>query len=177
MRLCLVSDTHRHRHELLMAVKCAQPIDAILHAGDETSDIEWLAERVDWPIYAVAGNWDSPSGRFPMERIVDDYGPRIYLTHGHRHRVKEGLTVLTDTARSQDARIVVYGHTHCALAVALNGVVFVNPGSLAAPRGRREKTFALLEIEPGPFAGCFDVRVSHMTATGVITNSLLKATV
>lgn len=177
MRLCLVSDTHRHRHELLMAVKCVQPLDAIIHAGDETSDVQWLADRVDWPIHAVAGNWDSTTGIYPLERVVDQYGPRIYLAHGHRHRVKEGLGVLADTARAKDASIVVYGHTHTALAVVMDGIVFINPGSLSAPRGRREKTFALLEIEQHVSGTGFDLRVSHMTATGAITNSLLRASV
>jgi uncharacterized protein len=176
MRLCVVSDTHRHRHELLMAVKCAQPLDAILHAGDETSDVSWLVERVNWPIHAVAGNWDTPTDVFPTEAVVDRYGPRIFLTHGHRHRVKEGLSMLAESARQHNAQIVVFGHTHASMAVMLDGIVFLNPGSLAEPRGRREKTFALLDIEEQEDEGHFDVRVSHMTATGLIINSLLRAT-
>ncbi len=74
MRLCVVSDTHRHRHELLQAVKAVQPLTAVLHAGDETSDVKWLKERVDWPVLAVAGNWDRSTIDYPAERIISDFG-------------------------------------------------------------------------------------------------------
>ncbi|MCL6516587.1 metallophosphoesterase family protein [Alicyclobacillus sp.] len=174
MRLCLVSDTHRHRHELLTAVKSAQPLDAILHAGDETSDVQWLAERVDWPILAVSGNWDQPTPAFPLERVIADFGPVIYLTHGHHLRVKEGLAGLVARAQACAAQVAVFGHTHMAMASVQNGCLLVNPGSLSIPRGRRERTFALLEVEPATSGQGFDVRVSHWTAAGDLTNTTLR---
>ncbi|MCL6593194.1 MAG: metallophosphoesterase [Alicyclobacillus sp.] len=173
MRLCLVSDTHRHRHELLTAVKSVQPLDAILHAGDETSDVEWLASRVDWPVFAVAGNWDAPSPQYPLERVLTEFGPPLLLTHGHMLHVKEGLHGLAERAQAVGARIVVYGHTHIAMAAAENGLVFVNPGSLATPRGGRQRTFALLEVAERTADTAYEVRVTHLTATGEATHATL----
>ncbi|MCL6453748.1 MAG: metallophosphoesterase [Alicyclobacillus sp.] len=175
MRLCVVSDTHRHRHELLTAVKSLQPLDGILHVGDETSDVAWLAERVDWPIFAVAGNWDPVTDTCPVARVLD-FGVRIWMTHGHKYHVKESLDGLRQQARQVNAQVVVFGHTHKALAELTDGRLFLNPGSLATPRGRRERTCALLEIDsvspPGP-AGQFQIRASHMTIHGEITHTMM----
>ncbi|MCF8563518.1 metallophosphoesterase [Alicyclobacillus tolerans] len=165
MRLCIVSDTHRRRHELLASVKTVQPIDAILHAGDETSDASWLSERVDWPVLGVAGNWDKASERYPVERIIDRYGPRILLTHGHLLRVKDNLAGLSEKAAAHQADIVIYGHTHIAAVTAESGKLFLNPGSLAEPRGRRERTFALLSISKLPNGG-YTVDVSLVAPSG-----------
>ncbi len=172
MRICLVSDSHRHRHELLRAVKTLQPLDGILHAGDETSDAAWLMERVNWPVYAVAGNWDAVTSAFPLERILD-CGLKVLLTHGHKLRVKEGLTQLQQHAHEVDAKVVIYGHTHKAQTVVYNGRLYVNPGSLASPRGGRERTCALLEIECLRDEGYYQVRASHVTVQGDIVHSFL----
>ncbi len=163
MRIFAVSDTHRYRHELLTAVKNAQPFSAILHAGDETSDAEWLVSRVNWPVYAVAGNWDSQSQMYPSEQIFD-FGVQILLIHGHRQRVKENLTLLASKARESKANIVIYGHSHIARTTMLDNVLYVNPGSIAAPRGRRERTYAMIDIDETSEA--FLVRVSHCLITG-----------
>lgn len=175
MRLCVVSDSHRHRHELLTAVKNLQPIDAILHAGDETSDAMWLRERVDWPIYSVSGNWDVVSDISPLEQTLEFAGLRVYLTHGHKYRVKEGIALLSQKAEEQNAQLVVFGHTHKSMADFLDGRIYVNPGSLASPRGRRERTCALIEIQPAEELQYRQVRVSHMTVQGEITNVVLSA--
>ncbi|CAM3802197.1 metallophosphoesterase family protein [Alicyclobacillus pomorum] len=176
MRLCIVSDTHRYRHELLSAVKSVPKIDAILHAGDEIEDVRWLAQRVDWPIYAVAGNWDSGSRDFPHDLTIDAFGPRIFLTHGHRWRVKEGMKALTERAKAVGANIVVFGHTHTAVVLMSDGILFVNPGSLAAPRGRRERTFAVLDIAPANAPDAYNVKVSHYTSQGELTSGQMRVT-
>lgn len=175
MRLCVVSDTHRHRHELLTVVKSLQPLDAILHAGDESSDADWLAQRVDWPIYAVAGNWDPVSDDYPVSRVLD-VGLKVWMTHGHKFRVKEGLGSLQQQAEVLEANIVIFGHTHHAMAALWNGRLFVNPGSLASPRGRRERTCAVLEIERDVGALRYQVRASLMTIQGEITHTVIHTT-
>lgn len=176
MRLCLVSDTHRYRHELLTAVKAAQPLDVILHAGDETADAAWLAERVSWPVHAVAGNWDTATPEFPLERILQGFGPILLLTHGHRLRVKTDLAGLAERAVACGARIIVFGHTHTAAVVVEDGRIYINPGSLSAPRGRRERTFAMLDIsEHGEH---YLVSVAHYSAAGrLISDSLVTVLV
>jgi uncharacterized protein len=166
MRLCIASDTHRHRHELLQAVKSTQPLTAVLHAGDETSDAFWLKERIDWPVWGVAGNWDAPTDEFPMDRQFRQFGPSIYLVHGHHYSVKNGLQRLAARAGAIGAQIVIFGHTHTALTAVESGILYVNPGSLAQPRGRTERTYAILDIESAANGTGYEVRASHLTLQG-----------
>ncbi|MBX5437847.1 MAG: metallophosphoesterase [Alicyclobacillaceae bacterium] len=172
MRICLVSDSHRARNELLRAVKNAQPFDAVIHAGDETSDADWLVKRVSWPLYGVSGNWDAVSARYPAERIVDDFGPRLYVTHGHRLRVKESLEWLAGRAHQVGAGIAVYGHTHIPAVDWVQGVLCVNPGSLSSPRGHRERTVAVLEFANAPSPDGWTVRVVHIDDRGHIVSNI-----
>ncbi|GMA52327.1 phosphoesterase [Alicyclobacillus contaminans] len=177
-RLCIVSDSHRQRHELLSAVKSVPRLTAILHAGDEVEDARWLAQRVDWPIYAVAGNWDVATEEFPQERIIDGFGPRIFLTHGHRWKVKEGIQHIAHRANECQADIVVFGHTHTAVSVLMDGLLIVNPGSLAAPRGRRERTFAVLDIERGNGdKEAYTVKVAFYTRHGELADGQLRTSI
>lgn len=166
MRFCVVSDTHRHRHELLQVVKASQPLDAVIHAGDETSDVQWLAAKVDWPIYAVAGNWDRPTRQYPAEVLLRQYGPTILVTHGHTQGVKDGVQGLLGRALDCGADIVIFGHTHQAMSQVASGKLFINPGSLAQPRGRTERTYALLDITPLEQEHKCEVRVAHFTLQG-----------
>ncbi len=46
------------------------------------------------------------------------------------------MKALTERAKAVGANIVVFGHTHTAVVLMSDGILFVNPGSLAAPRGR-----------------------------------------
>jgi len=172
MRICIVSDTHRHRNEMMAALKTIQPVDVILHAGDECSDVTWLRSRVDLPILAVAGNWDTYSKDFPEQLVIDQYGPRILLVHGHTLRVKDGVDRLLQKSDSVGASIVVYGHTHVAYAAVDKGILVLNPGSLAEPRGRREPTFALLEVDETLTSSHYGVKVSHLTLQGEIVQQM-----
>ncbi|OFW78359.1 MAG: hypothetical protein A2201_08715 [Alicyclobacillus sp. RIFOXYA1_FULL_53_8] len=172
MRICIVSDTHRHRTEMMAAVETVQPVDVILHAGDETSDVVWLRSRVDSPITAVSGNWDTYSEDFPQQLVLDQYGPRILLVHGHTLRVKDGVERLLQKSNSVGASIVVYGHTHVAYAAVHKGILVLNPGSLAEPRGRREPTFALLEVDDTVSSSHYEVRLSHITSHGVVVEQM-----
>ncbi|WDL96895.1 metallophosphoesterase family protein [Alicyclobacillus sp. ALC3] len=166
MRICVVSDTHRFRHELMQAVSLAGPINAVLHAGDETSDAAWLADRIHCPVHAVAGNWDTRSTVYPDSLVVTGYGPPLFLTHGHRLQVKNTLLPLAKTAHSHGASIAVFGHTHIALAEEVDSVLCINPGSLSQPRGRKERTFAILTIRTE--ADAFEVSVTHLTSSGKV---------
>ncbi|GGI96389.1 phosphoesterase [Alicyclobacillus cellulosilyticus] len=144
MNLCLVSDTHQQRMTLLRAVQAVQPVDAVLHAGDEVKDALWLRDHIRCPVYAVAGNWDSPGADHPLDRIVEWDGLRLYLTHGHRLGVKENPAEVVRRAKLHQVHVAVFGHTHMATVQHTEGILLINPGSLSLPRGRRERTFACL---------------------------------
>ena len=49
-------------------------------------------------------------------------------------------------AEEVGADVVCFGHSHVIGVEKLNATLFINPGSLKSPRGRKEKTFVVLEI-------------------------------
>lgn len=130
MKLLLFSDSHGNAKYLRAMQKRllaeGQP-DAILFAGDGAHDTALLS--VACPVYSVRGNCDL-TAIAPLEMVIP-LGPwRIYLSHGHLHRVKQTLDLLASAARAGDARIAVYGHTHRQGLDLVNGVYCLNPGAL-----------------------------------------------
>ncbi|MGE4585562.1 MAG: phosphodiesterase [Sphaerochaeta sp.] len=61
-------------------------------------------------------------------------GSMIYLHHGHK-----------ELPPLQKGTIVVSGHTHIPVAEERDGLVFINPGSVAIPKGGYPPTYCLLE--------------------------------
>jgi putative phosphoesterase len=61
------------------------------------------------------------------------------------HSVKSGLGRLIEKAKSVKADLVLYGHTHVSKTEYVDGIYFVNPGSLSrAVEGRTG--YALIDI-------------------------------
>lgn len=137
----IVSDSHGLTDEL-MEIKARHQTDYQIHCGDSELDID--ADPLEG-FYKVGGNCDFDR-RYPNEQILEIDGLTFLVVHGHRHRVKFGLTDLSLRAREVGADIVCFGHTHVAGAVKEGGQLFINPGSILQPRsGRTEKTYAILD--------------------------------
>lgn len=101
--------------------------DAVLFAGDAGFSQNQVYLNV--PQYTVRGNCDYISTADDEELIP--FGlHQIYLAHGHLLRVKQTLDLLASAARSRDAKIAVYGHTHRQGLDLVNNVYCVNPGAL-----------------------------------------------
>ena len=43
--------------------------------------------------------------------------------------------------------VVVFGHTHIPTYKTIDDIIFINPGSLAYPRGKSDKSFGILTID------------------------------
>lgn len=126
--------------------------DVVLHAGDFTTTPVYEAFEAFGGLRAVAGNSDDPelAEQLPETRTVEWGDRRFTVAHGHRR----GWTGLSLLARQERSDVVVVGHTHRALAEARSGVVVVNPGSHADPRGERG-TYARFErSESGVVGQC-----------------------
>lgn len=141
MRLLVVSDTHGDA-AIIAHVANEQEADVRFHCGDSelAFDHEVLAtfER-------VRGNCDRDK-RFPEEVIVDCGDKRVLMVHGHLHNVKQSLMALSYRAQEVGAHIVLFGHSHLYGAELIDNILFVNPGSLKAPRGGNPKTYAGIDI-------------------------------
>jgi putative phosphoesterase len=123
-------------------------VDLVVHAGDFYQDALYLTHRLGVDVHGVVGNCDR-GATGPLEEILVLCGHRIYLTHGHLYGVKRGLMRLTYRVREVDAEMVIYGHTHVPQNEEVDGIRYLNPGSVAWPRIPGQSKYALMRLDAG----------------------------
>ena len=143
MRIIILSDTHGNYAWAVRLVSGAGPADLVIHLGDEFEDGALVGRFCQLPVLAVPGNCDLGCSE-PRTKITDLAGRMVLLTHGDSYGVKSGLTNLVKKAHSEQAEIVLFGHTHQALVRQADGVLLINPGTLQhrAPC----QSYAILEL-------------------------------
>ncbi len=150
MKAIVFSDSHNSvwlMNEL--AEKYRSKLNCIIHLGDCTGDTEELHGICpSLPIYQVRGNNDYDS-LFPAERVITLGSKRVYMTHGHRHRVYYTTDRIYYSAAEEQADIALFGHTHVPCLENDGGIIVLNPGSISLPRSSVGKTFAFITIENG----------------------------
>ena len=132
VKILVLSDSHSSLTFMRIAMERIRP-DAVVHLGDYYEDGRCLME--DYPhirFFQVVGNCD----RYSMPPFADEIlsipigGVQVYMTHGHKHRVKSGTEQLLAAARLSRAELVLYGHTHEAECYQEDdGLWVMNPGS------------------------------------------------
>ncbi len=140
MRVPVISDTHGLLRPAVAESLRGAPF--ILHAGDVgkdavLSDLEGIA-----PVVAIRGNVDR-AGRvraLPETRTVEIHGRRVHLVHDRND-------IAVDPA-AEDIRIVVSGHSHKAREEVVDGVLWLNPGSVGPRRFTLPITMAWLTFGP-----------------------------
>jgi uncharacterized protein len=144
MKVLIMSDSHGLTDEIVdIKNRHKDEVSLMFHCGD--SEISAQSSELK-SFQGVKGNCDFDSD-FPNERIVDVNGVSLYLTHGHLYNVKSTLMNLKYRALELNAKIACYGHSHIAGAELIDGILFINPGSIRLPVLRRQKTYAILEVE------------------------------
>lgn len=147
MKILVMSDTHGDSH-VIEKVKGFYPeIDVLIHCGD--SELPYSHDALVG-MKKVRGNCDREKA-YPEEEIIIVNDVRIFVTHGHLFNVKSSILSLSYRAKELDAQIVCFGHSHILGAEMMDDILFLNPGSLLKPRGRKEKSFAIVEIEASTF--------------------------
>ncbi|TQR19904.1 metallophosphoesterase [Psychrobacillus vulpis] len=141
MKLLIISDTHKDIETMEKVLLQHQDVDAMIHCGDSELDSSYFKQI---SVHVVRGNCDSDTN-YPNEIITQLNDDIVYVTHGHLHQVKSTLMPLSYRAQEVQASIVCFGHSHLLGAEINNGILFVNPGSLHKPRGRKEKSYAIVE--------------------------------
>lgn len=139
-RIGLVSDTHGKLDPRVAAAFAG--VDHIVHAGDVGHpSVIWELELVA-PVTAVSGNMDRHSAlgdELPGLARVDLGGMRILVVH-----VRSDLPI----ADARDSDVVVFGHSHMPFVEAIDGVLWVNPGSASqARRSGIGRSVGLLEAD------------------------------
>ncbi|PTY81235.1 metallophosphoesterase [Heyndrickxia sporothermodurans] len=142
MKVLIVSDSHGLREELKqLKEKYENKVNAMIHCGDS----ELMANDEEISGYLVVrGNCDYDR-QFPLDIKENIDGNKIFITHGHHYNVKMTLLNLSYKAKEVGADFVFFGHSHMLGAEMINGTLYLNPGSLLMPRGRKEKTYAIVE--------------------------------
>ncbi|WP_075619990.1 metallophosphoesterase [Paenisporosarcina indica] len=151
MRILVMSDTHGEYRCINQVRQYVGPVDAIFHCGDSELDAHHESLK---DAFVVSGNcdWDSS---FPNDVITEVAGSRIFMAHGHLFQVKSTMMPLSYRAQEVTADVVLFGHSHLMGAELVNDTLFVNPGSLSIPRGRKEKSYAIIEKTIGEWRVTF----------------------
>ncbi|MCD8144954.1 MAG: YfcE family phosphodiesterase [Oscillospiraceae bacterium] len=129
-KIVVFSDSHGTLLPMRDVVADERP-DHILFLGDGWTDsVDLMRTYPGLPILRVPGNCDYQPGE-QTELLVELYGKRIFMCHGHTLRVKSGLGGLLARAHRFGADIALYGHTHQGYCDIHQGMWVMNPGSMS----------------------------------------------
>lgn len=142
-KVLVISDSHGLTEELeVIRERHLKEVDLMIHCGDSQLMPD---DKAITGYLTVMGNCDFGGG-YPMETISEAAGRKFFITHGHRYSVKSTLMKLKYKAQELKADIVCFGHSHVLGAEVIDGILFLNPGSIRLPRERFEKTYVILEL-------------------------------
>lgn len=149
MRVLIISDTHGSHRNLEKVIERTKDIDLLIHLGDTEGKEDYIEALADCPAYIIGGNNDFFSD-LPREKEFELEGRHIFITHGHSYCVVMGEEYLRKAAKERGADIVMYGHTHRPAYSDEDGIIVLNPGSIAYPRQPgRKPTYMVMEIAEG----------------------------
>ena len=96
-------------------------------------------------ILAVRGNCDSEVDEmvldFPLMSVYSNLlykDKRLFLTHGHIYNEDNMVDLKEGSA-------FIYGHTHILRAEKVDGIYFLNPGSITLPKENNPHTYGIME--------------------------------
>lgn len=159
MKILVVSDTHGRDRELETAVEREEPFDKLIHCGDVEGREIFIEALADCPCCIVAGNNDFFCD-LPREQEITIGGKKALVTHGHYYGVSIDLSGIVDEARSRGCEIAFFGHTHKPVVAQKNGVLVINPGSLAYPRqSGRKSSYVILNTD---IRGNIDAQIKYL---------------
>lgn len=163
MKVLVLSDSHSSVRFMRDCMNAVKP-DAVVHLGDYFQDGRVIAdENRPLPFYQVPGNCDGFYGpHAPKDTLVCQIdGVSLLLTHGHKFRVKDGVSSLLAYARECGVQAVLFGHTHNALCLQEeDGLWILNPGAA----GFWNSSAGIVEIGQGKITACRIIRQTDLDA-------------
>lgn len=165
MKILVLSDSHSALSFMRQCIRAVQP-DVVIHLGDYFDDGRAMAEENPHLLFhQVPGNCDRyRCPPFQQEMLCYPVcGVRLYMTHGHNHRVKSGIESLLRDARECNVQAVLYGHTHQAdCHQEPDGLWVLNPGSCGYFGG----SAGLIEVKDGKIESCKILRQEDLEKFG-----------
>ena len=161
MKILVLSDSHSALHFMRQCIDTVKP-NAVIHLGDYYDDGQAMAEEYpEINFYCVPGNCDKYRNvQWAAETLVTAVcGVKLFMTHGHLHRVKQGLGALLKDAQSTGAQAVLFGHTHSPFCEQTErGVWVLNPGSCGYGGG----SVGLISVNDKRISDCRILRQSDL---------------
>ena len=146
-RIMIVSDTHKRHGNLAEALYNEGKIDMLIHLGDIEGEEDIITELAGCKVLMVPGNNDYYA-RYDKEIETKIGKYKVLLTHGHYYYVSMDVDTIIEEARSRNADIVMFGHTHKPYFSQKDGLTVLNPGSLSYPRqDGRKPSYMVMEID------------------------------
>ncbi|MGL6173955.1 MAG: metallophosphoesterase family protein [Cellulosilyticaceae bacterium] len=152
MKILVISDTHSrvNRVDMLLKILKEQGIQHIIHAGDHLEDAKEIQRKYPHlTVHMVPGNCDVEGYGPETSKLIQIEDVLIFLTHGHKHNVKYEYEEVWIDAMAHDAKLAIFGHSHSAYKEKKQGIILLNPGSLAEPRDTTMPSFAIIDLEKG----------------------------
>ncbi len=149
MKIGITGDTHGSAQALRKILQATPPVELWLHTGDHAEDANVLQSMTGIRTVRVRGNCDSLHDASKPDEFLELEGFRLWLTHGHKYIKWDEKADLGGWAQQLEQDIVVYGHTHAPVCAYYGGVLLLNPGSPARPRGGSKPCFAVLTLQRG----------------------------
>lgn len=147
MRILVMSDCHGAINRVKKALNEQPDAKDIFYLGDGISEVENIVHSYpDRSFHLVHGNCDWNS-MLPTTASKTLGGTTVFYTHGHTLFVKRNTDMLLAAAKQAEAKIALFGHTHCAVIEYKDGIYLVNPGALSGSRNGPE-SYAVIDILP-----------------------------
>lgn len=170
MKIIAFGDIHGATVNLIKLAREFDAADGIVFVGDGAGDLHVLSADMRRKLVAVRGNCDFFCG-LPIESNTLSNTPsaasgvchpfvskgNIWVTHGHKYDVKAGLGALVAAARARGAKVCLFGHNHRPSCDVIDGITFVNPGTLGNTRTAVPNSYAVVTIDGDA------VKVEHQT--------------
>lgn len=145
MKVGVIGDTHKEKEYIDQAIKYLKNCNLILHTGDNFEDSRYIYKTTGINTIGVKGNCDFEDVEDEIVFEVENF--KILLCHGHKYDVKYGIKNIKKRAKELGVNIAIFGHSHELYNIIEDEVLFLNPGSTYLPRGRRGRSFVILNIE------------------------------
>lgn len=130
-KILAVSDSHKDKDTLERIIKKEANADLVIHLGDGVEEFEDLMTGARKINVSVKGNSDSDNITQPFTKTITFFGKKFFLAHGNTFDVKITYDKMIEKARSENADLCLFGHTHQQYMSIIGGMTVLNPGAVS----------------------------------------------
>ena len=123
-----MSDSHGAKNKVNELIE--KNYDFVIYLGDGLKDFGAYENLGN--CFCIKGNCDIFAYDSPVSETLMISGKKIFATHGHEFRVKNGIETLYGCVNNKGYDIVCFGHTHNKFMQYINVILFINPGSVGS---------------------------------------------